>query len=224
MPELPEVEIVRQSLDKKVKNKVIQKVFVKNRNLRFAIHSKFERHLYKKKIIKVDRFSKYLILIFEDKAGFIIHLGMSGTIHLHDMNKKNIFTNTSFYHSPIIPKKHNHVEIKFSKLKFIYNDPRRFGYFLTFNNKTELKKKFSHFGPEPFSKSFNIKYITNYFKKKEFVHCLEKKFTILEICHLLEKYHLKCMRSPLDKIDLASLQNLGRERRSTHPRLVQKTC
>ncbi len=167
MPELPEVEIVRQSLDKKVKNKVIQKVIVKNRNLRFKIHSKFERHLYKKKIIKVDRFSKYLILIFEDKAGFIIHLGMSGTIHLYDMNKKNIFTNTSFYHSPIIPKKHNHVEIKFSKLKFIYNDPRRFGYFLTFNNKTELKKKFSHFGPEPFSKSFNIKYITNYFKKKE---------------------------------------------------------
>ena len=46
MPELPEVEIVRQSLDKKVKNKVIQKVIVKNRNLRFMIHSKFERHLY----------------------------------------------------------------------------------------------------------------------------------------------------------------------------------
>ena len=33
MPELPEVEIVRQSLEKKVKNKIIQKVLVKNRNL-----------------------------------------------------------------------------------------------------------------------------------------------------------------------------------------------
>ncbi len=152
MPELPEVEIVRQSLDKKVKNKVIQKVLVKNRKLRFMIHSKFERHLYKKKIIKVDRFSKHLILIFEDTAGFIIHLGMSGTIHLYDMNKKNIFTNTSFYHSPILPKKHNHVEIKFDKLKFIYNDPRRFGYFLTYKNNTAIKKKFSQFGPETFTK------------------------------------------------------------------------
>ena len=167
MPELPEVEIVRQSLQKKVKDKTIEKVLVKNRNLRFKIHSNFERHLKKKKIKKVDRFSKYLIIIFEDTSGFIIHLGMSGTIHLYDFNKKNIFTNTSFYQSPILPKKHNHVEIKFNKFKFIYNDPRRFGYFITFHNKIELKKKFDHFGPEPFSKSFNVEYIIKYLKNKE---------------------------------------------------------
>jgi len=167
MPELPEVEIVRQSLEKKVKDKIIQKVIVKNRNLRFKIHSKFKRHLLKKKIKKIDRFSKYLILTFEDAAGLIIHLGMTGTIHLLDINKKNVFSNTSFYFSPILPRKHNHVEIQFDKIKFIYNDPRRFGYFLTFNNKIELKKKFSHFGPEPFSKSFNVEYITKYFKNKE---------------------------------------------------------
>jgi len=167
MPELPEVEIVRQSLEKKVKNKVIQKVIVKNRNLRFKINSKFKRKLHKKKIKKVDRFSKYLIITFKDESGFIIHLGMSGTIHLNDVNKKNTFTNTSFYHSPILPKKHNHVEIQFNKIKLIYNDPRRFGYFLTFDNKIDLKRKFSHFGPEPFSNSFNVEYIIKYLKKKE---------------------------------------------------------
>ena len=167
MPELPEVEIVRQSIKKKVKDKIIQKVLVKNRNLRFKLDSKFERHLYKKKIKKIDRFSKYLIIIFEDKSGFIIHLGMSGTIHLCDTNKKNIFSNASFYHSPILPNKHNHVEIQFNKIKLIYNDPRRFGYFSIFNNKVELKRKFGHFGPEPFSKSFNFDYVINYFKKKE---------------------------------------------------------
>ena len=167
MPELPEVEIVRQSLEKKVKDKIIQKVLVKNRNLRFKIHTKFESHLQKKKIVKVDRFSKSLIILFEDMSGFIIHLGMSGTIHLGESNKKNIFTNTSFYHSPILPKKHNHVEIQFNKLKFIYNDPRRFGYFITFNNKLELKERFSHFGPEPFSKLFSIEYVIKYFKNKK---------------------------------------------------------
>ena len=167
MPELPEVEIVRQSLEKKVKDKIIEKVLVKNRNLRFKIHSKFERHLNKKKIKKVDRFSKYLIIIFEDTSGFIIHLGMSGTIHLYYKNRKNIFTNTSFYHSPTLPEKHNHVEIQFNKLKIVYNDPRRFGYFTTFKNKIELKRKFNHLGPEPFSKLFNVNYISNYFKKKK---------------------------------------------------------
>ena len=35
MPELPEVEIVRQSINKKIKGKIIKKVIVKNRNLRF---------------------------------------------------------------------------------------------------------------------------------------------------------------------------------------------
>ena len=167
MPELPEVEIVKQSLKKKVKNKIIQKVVVKNRNLRFKIHSKFEKHLYKKKIIKVERFSKYLIIIFEDKSGFILHLGMSGTVHLYHKNKKNILTNTSFYNSLLLPSKHNHVEIHFKKIIFIYNDPRRFGYFSTFNNQIELKKKFNHFGPEPFSKSFNVDYIIRYLKNKE---------------------------------------------------------
>ena len=152
MPELPEVEIVKQSLNKKIKGKIIQKVSVKNRNLRFKLANNFEKKIRNKKIIQIDRFSKYIILKFKDNSGFIIHLGMSGTIHLVDKVKKNTFTNSSFYHSPNLPKKHNHIEIKFKKIKLIYNDPRRFGYLLIFKNKEELKKKFSHFGPEPFSK------------------------------------------------------------------------
>ena len=69
---------------------------------------------------------------------------MSGTIHLWDINKKNIFTNTSFYHSPLLPKKHNHVEIIFQNFRVIYNDPRRFGFFEIVKNEKLLKKKFNH--------------------------------------------------------------------------------
>ena len=50
MPELPEVEIVRKSLSKNIKGKVITKVEVNNRNLRFKIEKKFEEKLKKKKI------------------------------------------------------------------------------------------------------------------------------------------------------------------------------
>ena len=56
MPELPEVEIVRQSLEKKVKDKIIEKVLVKNINLRFKINKKFENHLKKKKLKKLAGF------------------------------------------------------------------------------------------------------------------------------------------------------------------------
>ena len=37
MPELPEVEIVKQSLDKKIKLKKIRRVIIRNRNLRFKL-------------------------------------------------------------------------------------------------------------------------------------------------------------------------------------------
>ena len=169
MPELPEVEIVKQSLSKKIKHKKIKKVIIRNRNLRFKIPIKFEKLLENKIIRKVSRFSKYIILNFTDKSFCLIHLGMSGTIHLIKKNQLNNFTNTSFYNSPNLPKKHNHIEIQFKGLSIIYNDPRRFGFFKYIENEYELSNRFSHLGPEPSSKKFNLKYLLKYFfnKKKD---------------------------------------------------------
>ena len=169
MPELPEVEIVKQSLAKKIEKKKIKKVIIKNRNLRFKIPQKFEELLENKIIKKVTRFSKYLILNFYDESFCLIHLGMSGTIHLIKKNNLDKFTNVSFYNSPNLPKKHNHIEIQFQDLKIVYNDPRRFGFFKFIENKQELKNRFSHLGPEPFFKNFNLKYLLKYFfnKKKD---------------------------------------------------------
>ena len=110
MPELPEVEIVKQSLSKKIEHKKIKKIIITNRNLRFKIPTKFEELLKNKIIKKVTRFSKYLILNFSDSSFCLIHLGMSGTIHLIKKNNLNNFTNTSFYNSSSLPKKHNNYE------------------------------------------------------------------------------------------------------------------
>ena len=166
MPELPEVEIVRQSLSKNIIGKKINKVLVRNRNLRFKLKSSFEDKLKSKFIVKIGRFSKYLIIEFENKSYCIVHLGMSGTIHIVNNKKKSLFTNSSFYHSPIIPKKHNHVEFFFKDLKLIYNDPRRFGFFQLIENKNDLKRKFKSFGPEPFNKKFSLNYLLRYFQNK----------------------------------------------------------
>ena len=107
MPELPEVEIVRQSLSKKIKQKKVRKVIVRNRNLRFKIPLNFESFLKNQKIIKVERFSKYLIFVLSNNSYCLLHLGMSGTMHIVYRHKKNFITNVSFYNSPILPKKHN---------------------------------------------------------------------------------------------------------------------
>ena len=166
MPELPEVEIVRQSLNKKINKKKVEKVLVRNRNLRLKIPKNFESFLKNQKIENVKRFSKYLIFNLSNKSHFLLHLGMSGTIHLVYYNDKNLITNASFYSSLELPKKHNHVEIFFKKLKIVYNDPRRFGFIQIIKNDLLLEKRFNHLGPEPFDTKFNQEYIYLFFKNK----------------------------------------------------------
>ena len=167
MPELPEVEIVKQSLKKKIKNKKIIKVVVRNRNLRFKLQSDFEKNLTNRTINQISRIAKYLILIFDNHKYCIIHLGMSGTVHLINKNQEREMTNLSFYQSKILPKKHNHIEIIFSKFKIIYNDPRRFGFFKILNNEHEFKSYFNKLGPEALNDDFNIKYLKKNLKNKK---------------------------------------------------------
>jgi len=166
MPELPEVEIVRKSLDKKIRQKKVKKVIVRNRNLRIKLPYNFKKFLENKKINKVSRFSKYLIINLLNNEFCLIHLGMSGTIHLINNRKKNDLTNLSFYNSPFLPKKHNHVEIIFDKFRIVYNDPRRFGFFQMIKNMNNLKKRFAHLGPEPFHFQFNLDYFKDFVKDK----------------------------------------------------------
>ena len=167
MPELPEVEVVRQSLNKKIKYEKVKKVIVRNTNLRVKIPSYFKDHLKGLRIIKVERFSKYLILYLSNNSFCLIHLGMSGTLHIIDKKKKNMVTNLSFYSSPVQPKKHNHVEIIFKDFRIVYNDPRRFGFFELIKDTHHLQKRFKHLGPEPFERRFDYKYLLFFFKNKK---------------------------------------------------------
>lgn len=167
MPELPEVEIVKRSLKNKVNYKKIKKIIITNRNLRFKIQRNFKKLLEGRSITNVSRFSKYIILALDNLNYCLIHLGMSGTLHAINNKKKEKITNLSFYHSKILPIKHNHVKIKFSNFTIIYNDSRRFGFFKLLNNEKELKKYFQRFGPEATSSKFNFKYIKYKFINKK---------------------------------------------------------
>ena len=158
MPELPEVEVVTRSLKKTIINRKIIKITVNNRNLRFKLPKNFESILKNKIIKNIKRKSKYIIFDFGNHFYTILHLGMSGTLHIP--SKKKI-TNLSFYSNPFLPKKHNHVIIHFKNIKLIYNDPRRFGYFKILNNKHDFENYFTRIGPEALDKDFNLIYLKN---------------------------------------------------------------
>ena len=167
MPELPEVEIVKKSLKKNVKDKKILDVVITNRNLRFKVEKDFEKILKNRKIQNVNRYAKNIILKLNGNIYVIIHLGMTGTFHLIRNNVlKN--TNLSFYQSKDLPVKHNHIILIFKKFRLIYNDPRRFGFFKLLKDKESFKLYLNNIGYEPLDKNFNLKYLKKsvLFRKK----------------------------------------------------------
>jgi formamidopyrimidine-DNA glycosylase len=117
VPELPEVETLRQDLAKEVVGKKIKTVAVSNgRSVRRHPSAKHFRALLEGRTIKsVGRLGKYLLCTLDNRDTLVIHLGMSGQL-LRVKSAKE-------------PKpKHTHVVITFTQGgELRYVDPRTFG-------------------------------------------------------------------------------------------------
>ena len=166
MPELPEVEIIKQSLKKAILSKIILKVSINNKNLRFKLSPSFKKNIENKKITNIYRYAKYLIIELNKKTFLTIHFGMSGTLHLVKKNCNISRTNLSFYQSKILPKKHNHVKFIFNNFEIYYNDPRRFGYMFIFKSSNDLWNFLKKNGLEPLEREFNLKYLREKFQSR----------------------------------------------------------
>jgi len=117
MPELPEVETLRQDLSREVAGKKIKSVAVANgRSVRRHASAKhFRAPLEGRSIKSVGRLGKYLLMTLDSGDTLVIHLGMSGQL----IRVKSVKD----------PKpKHTHVVITFTQGgELRYVDPRTFG-------------------------------------------------------------------------------------------------
>ena len=168
MPELPEVEVVKRSLENSICNLPIKSIKVNEENLRYRVIKQEINQIIDLKILSIKRRSKYLLFFFTKGVVMIAHLGMTGKFFVIDKNKTK--KKTSFYYNldEIKNKKHNHVIFTFrDNSKLIYNDIRKFG-FIKFDQFSKLKDNchLKILGPEPLEKIFNFKYFKNYIKKK----------------------------------------------------------
>ena len=69
MPELPEVEVVKQSLEKYILNKHLIKIVVKNNKLRFPVPKNISKKLSNLKTIKVNqRWGSHHPLMLQQKG------------------------------------------------------------------------------------------------------------------------------------------------------------
>ena len=167
MPELPEVEVVKKSLESKLKNLTIKRVFINNNKLRYKIDNKKFAKIKGLKIFSIKRRSKYLLINLEQNITILAHLGMTGKFFIFDKNKKY---KTSFYYSlKKNDSKHDHLTFFLNKgFKLIYNDLRKFGFIKLFKSQNIYEcNHLKSLGPEPLSKDFNRIYINNYFINKK---------------------------------------------------------
>ena len=164
MPELPEVEVVKRSLDNKVQNLIIKKGKINDDKLRYRIDKNETRKIVGLKFIKIKRRSKFLLFFLSKNTVMLVHLGMTGKLIF--VNKKNIKHKTSFYYNINEEKDQKHDRVVFflnKNQKLIYNDVRKFGFIKFFNNKNfNDSLHLNNLGPEPLGKKFSYPYFRKY--------------------------------------------------------------
>lgn len=154
MPELPEVETTKTSLNPLL-GQTVQQVTIFQPKLRWPMPSNLA-DLVDYQLDNVERRAKYLILNFISKdieselasKSLIIHLGMSGSLQQYPLATE--------------PRKHDHLIIKFTTVagkvaQLHYHDPRRFGAVLWHEEYGD--KLLNHLGPEPLSEDFDSQYL-----------------------------------------------------------------
>ena len=138
MPELPEVEVLRRSLEPRLAGRRIEAVEVLAPALREPLDRRaLRRRLEGRAVVSLRRRGKYLLVDVEGGSTLVIHLGMSGRLTLVPLD------------APREP--HEHLALRLDggeRLRL--RDPRRFG--LAFAAPTaglEADAHFVHLGREP---------------------------------------------------------------------------
>lgn len=142
MPELPEVETVRDGLEKAAAGKRISKILIRRRDLRTAIPEDFEQPLTGGKILSCLRRGKYIILPTDGGRAAILHLGMSGRVRIYGPGDSSD------------RQKHDHAVFSLEDgTQIVFHDPRRFGLlYHTDAHAWETAPPFASMGPEPLDK------------------------------------------------------------------------
>lgn len=155
MPELPEVETVKNSLKDLIIGKTISSVDVYyERIIQNITVDEFKKSLVGQTFIKLDRVGKFLIFILNDYI-MVAHLRMEGKYFLKKDEEK---------------LKHEHIIFNLTNGQTLrYNDTRKFGVIYLFhsNNLEEVKElaPLNKLGIEPISGNLTIEYLKNKLKK-----------------------------------------------------------
>ncbi|XJZ26449.1 DNA-formamidopyrimidine glycosylase [Bacillota bacterium Lsc_1132] len=154
MPELPEVETVRKTLENLVLQKQLESVSVFwPKIIKNPLEVKqFTDALKGETILEIGRRGKFL-LIYTNRYALVSHLRMEGRYGLYSKNEPY--------------DKHTHVFFRFTDgTELRYRDVRKFGTMHLYKKGEEFQNPpLSELGPEPFAEKFTEEYLGKALKK-----------------------------------------------------------
>ena len=143
MPELPEVETVRRSLERLIVGCLIAEVTVREPRLRKPLAPHFAAASWSNGAI-IGRRGKYLNIGLDNGQISLVHLGMTGQLIVSDPQE------------PL--RKHDHIIVTLGdKRSLRYNDTRRFG-LMAIDGEAETEALMG-LGVEPLTASFSTRYL-----------------------------------------------------------------
>ncbi len=191
MPELPEVETIRQDLCKKIVNKKIVRVEVYSAKSTGNASARFIQTLTGNVITEIDRRGKLMLFRLKDSSDILsaqaaknvnqgvavlVHLKMTGQL----IYEKKTRTKEHGTKIEIVAGGHkmserdiNALPNQWTRIAFVFddggelffNDLRLFGY-MKLESPERVTKALAQFGPEPFGKDFTFEYFSALFKKR----------------------------------------------------------
>ena len=146
MPELPEVESVRQMLEPAMRGARFRRIILNRPNLRIPFPDRFIERLRGTTVDALLRRGKYLIVELSSGETLIMHLGMTGWFHVAPIGDRSRDDDP-----------HDHVAFVMSSgHRVLFNDPRRFGFMdLAEPDRLADYPSLRRLGPEPLSQAFD---------------------------------------------------------------------
>lgn len=168
MPELPEVETIRQDLRAKLLGKKIRQVMVREKKSVRGKADVFVRRLVGDSFAEIDRVGKLMIFALDRQPLFLlVHLKMTGQL-LYRHRGGLVAGGHSLTKGDGLEKaKHIRVEIVFSDGScLVFNDLRKFGY-LQIADAKELARIRAGYGIEPGRESFRLDEMKEIFARRK---------------------------------------------------------
>jgi formamidopyrimidine-DNA glycosylase len=153
MPELPEVELVVQSLNKLIAGRtIVAAELLRQRLAPFNPLPDFAERLASSKITGVMRRGKHILFDLDNGQTLIAHLRMSGRFMLLPIDRENPkYTHAAFYFA--------------DDARLVFQDQRHFGFMrVVETEKLPETKELKSLAPEPFSDAFNKSYFREILK------------------------------------------------------------